>query len=136
MKDSPMYFKLGPDRIKEKEKDTATAFSEKDTALMYGSAMNMGHPMNYGSPMNTNDPNKKKKGDDFDYTPTTPGAGVTGTMVTETVGKGTGKPIYEKGKKSGGFEPKETGDKLAGGGKVLSTSKDKKRQKVKTIKFS
>jgi hypothetical protein len=46
MKDSPMYFKLGPNRIKEKEKDTATTFSEKDTALMYGSAMNMGSPMN------------------------------------------------------------------------------------------
>ena len=103
---------------------------------MVDSGMNMGHPMNYGSPMNTNDPNKKKKGDDFDYTPSTPGAGVTGTMVTETVGKGTGKPIYEKGKESGGFEPKETGDKLAGGGKVLSTTEDKKRQKVKTIKFS
>jgi len=41
-----MYFKLGPNRIKEKEKDTATTFSEKDTALMYGSAMNMGSPMN------------------------------------------------------------------------------------------
>ena len=62
MKDSPMYFKLGPDRIKEKEKDTATTFSEKDTALMYGSAMNMGHPTNYGSPMNNND---KPKLDEF-----------------------------------------------------------------------
>jgi hypothetical protein len=124
MKDSPMYFKLGPDRIKAKEKDTPGAFSEKDTALMYG------------SPMNNLDPKKNKKKDDFDFTPSTPGSGVTGTMVTETVGKGTGKPIYEKGKKGGGFEPKKTGDKLAGGGKVLSTSKDKKRQKVRTIKFS
>lgn len=130
MKDSPMYFKLGPDRIKAKEKDTPGAFSEKDTALMYGSAMN------YGSPMNKPDDPKKEGGDDFDYTPSTPGAGVTGTMVTETVGKGTGKPIYEKGKKSGGFEPKGAGDELAGGGRVLSTSKDKKRQKVRTIKFS
>ena len=120
-------FKMKPG---SKEVDTFGTF-KNDAAVA-----NMGTPTNYGSPMNTNDPNKKKKGDDFDYTPSTPGAGVTGTMVTETVGKGTGKPIYEKGKKSGGFEPKETGDKLAGGGKVLSTSKDKKRQKVKTIKFS
>jgi hypothetical protein len=133
MKDSPMYFKLGPDRIKAKEKDTPGAFSEKDTALMYGSAMN------YGSPMNKPDDPKKKKGDDFDYTPSMPGAGVTGTMVTETVGAGTGKPIYEKGKKSGGFEPKEAGDELSGGGKVLESKKvapRKIRQKVRTIKFS
>jgi len=130
MKDSPMYFKLGPDRIKAKEIDTPGAFSKKDTTLMYSSAMNYGSPMN-----NPDDPDKKKKeGDDFDYTPSMPG--VTGTMVTETVGQGTLKPIYEKGKKSGGFEPKEAGDELAGGGKVLSTSKDKKRQKVRTIKFS
>lgn len=60
MKDSPMYFKLGPDRIKEKEKDTATTFSEKDAALMYGSAMNMGHPTNYGTPMKKTDPDKKE----------------------------------------------------------------------------
>jgi hypothetical protein len=133
MKDSPMYFKLGPDRIQAKEKDTPGTFSEKDTALMYGSAMN------YGSPMNNPDPKKKKKEeDDFDYTPSMPG--VTGTMVTETVGAGTGKPIYEKGKKGGGFEPKEAGDKLAGEGKVLETkkvgSKKKIQQKVRTLKFS
>ena len=97
---------------------------------MYSSAMN------YGSPMNKpNDP-KKEGGDDFDYTPTMPGAGVTGTMVTETVGKGTGKSYYEKGTKDGDFVPKEAGDELADGGKVLSTSKDGKRQKVRTVKFS
>ena len=28
MKDSPMYFKLGPDRIKAKQKDTPGTFSE------------------------------------------------------------------------------------------------------------
>jgi len=92
--------------------------------------------MNYGTPpLNTGKP-KKKSDDDFDFTPSTPGAGVTGTMVTETVGQGTGKPIYEKGNESGDFEPKEAGDELAGGGKVLSTTKDKKRQKVRTVKFS
>lgn len=81
-----------------------------------------------------------KKEDDFDYTPSTPGAGVTGTMVTETVGAGTGKPVYEKGKKGGGFEVKKAGDKLAGGGKVLESkkigSKGKVRQKVRKLKFS
>lgn len=81
-----------------------------------------------------------KKEDDFDYTPSTPGAGVTGTMVTETVGAGTGKPVYEKGKKGGGFEVKKAGDKLAGGGKVLESkkigSKGKVKQKVRKLKFS
>ena len=81
-----------------------------------------------------------KKEDDFDYTPSTPGAGVTGTMVTETVGAGTLKPVYEKGKKGGGFEVKKAGDKLAGGGKVLESkkigSKGKVRQKVRKLKFS
>lgn len=81
-----------------------------------------------------------KKEDDFDYTPSTPGAGVTGTMVTETVGAGTGKPVYEKGKKGGGFEVKKAGEKLAGGGKVLESkkvgSKGKIQQKVRKLKFS
>ena len=81
-----------------------------------------------------------KKEDDFDYTPSTPGAGVTGTMVTETVGAGTGKPIYEKGKKGGGFEVKKVGEKLAGGGKVIESkkvgSKGKIQQKVRKVKFS
>jgi len=81
-----------------------------------------------------------KKEDDFDYTPSTPGAGVTGTMVTETVGAGTGKPIYEKGKKGGGFEVKKAGEKLAGGGKVIESkkvgSKGKIQQKVRKVKFS
>jgi len=116
-------FKMNPG---SKEVDTHGTF-KNDAAVE-----NMGAPNNYGSPMNTNDPDR----DDFDYTPSTPGAGVTGTMVTETVGKGTGKSIYEKGKKGGDFEPKKAGDKLAGGGKVLSTSEDGKRQKVRTIKFS
>ena len=92
--------------------------------------------MNYGTPpLNTGEP-KKKSDDNFDYTPSTPGAGVTGTMVTENVGKGTLKSIYEKGKKGGGFEPKEAGDKLAGGGEVISASEDGKKQKVRTVKFS
>jgi len=81
-----------------------------------------------------------KKEDDFDYTPSTPGAGVTGTMVTETVGAGTGKPVYEKGKKGGGFEVKKAGEKLAGGGKVIESkkvgSKGKIQQKVRKVKFS
>ena len=81
-----------------------------------------------------------KKEDDFDYTPSTPGAGVTGTMVTETVGAGTGKPVYEKGKKGGGFEVKKSGEKLAGGGKVIESkkvgSKGKIQQKVRKVKFS
>lgn len=81
-----------------------------------------------------------KKEDDFDYTPSISGAGVTGTMVTETVGAGTGKPVYEKGKKGGGFEVKKAGEKLAGGGKVLESkkvgSKGKIQQKVRKVKFS
>ena len=82
----------------------------------------------------------KKEEDDFDYTPSMPGAGVTGTMVTETVGAGTGKPIYEKGTKYSGYEVKKAGEKLAGGGKVLETkevgSKKKIQQKVRKLKFS
>lgn len=104
---------------------------------MKDSGMNYGSPMNYGTPVKkVGGKNKKSDDDDFDYTPSTPGAGVTGTMVTETVGKGTGKPIYEKGTKSGRFTPKEEGDKLAGGGEVLETSAGGKRQKVRTVKFS
>lgn len=107
---------------------------------MIDSGMNMGTPMNYGTPpLNTGKP-KKKSDDDFDYTPSTPGAGVTGTMVTETVGAGTGKSVYEKGKKGGGFEAKKAGDKLAGGGKVLESkkvgSKGRIKQKVRKVKFS
>lgn len=82
----------------------------------------------------------KKEEDDFDYTPSTPGTGVTGTMVTETVGAGTGKPFYEKGKKGGSFEAKKAGDRLAGGGKVIESkkvgSKGKIQQKVRKVKFS
>jgi len=97
--------------------------------------------MNYGTPpLNTGKP-KKKSDDDFDYTPSTPGAGVTGTLSTETVGAGTGKPIYEKGDGKGGFVPKKEGDKLAGDNdlKVVSSKKvgkNKTQQKVQKIKFS
>ena len=81
-----------------------------------------------------------KKEDDFDYTPSTPGAGVTGTMVTEILGAGTGKPIYEQRVKGGGYEPKKAGQELAGGGKVIESkkvgSKGKIQQKVRKIKFS
>lgn len=104
---------------------------------MKDSGMNYGSPMDYGTPVKkVGDKNKKSGNDDFDYTPSTPGAGVTGTMVTETVGKGTGKSVIEKGKQGGGFEPKKAGDKLAGGGKVLSTEAGGKRQKIRTVKFS
>jgi hypothetical protein len=78
--------------------------------------------------------------DDFDYTPSTPGAGVTGTMVTEILGAGTGKPIYEQRVKGGGYEPKKAGQELARGGKVIESkkvgSKGKIQQKVRKIKFS
>ena len=81
-----------------------------------------------------------KKEDDFDYTPSTPGAGVTGTMVTEILGAGTGKPIYEQRVKGGGYEPKKAGQELARGGKVIESkkvgSKGKIQQKVRKIKFS
>jgi hypothetical protein len=105
-----------------------------------GSAMEMGHDKGSAMEMKGGKGKAAKKEDDFDYTPSIPGAGVTGTMVTETVGAGTGKPVYEKGKKGGGFEVKKAGEKLAGGGKVLESkkvgSKGKVRQKVRKVKFS
>jgi len=92
MKDSPMYFKLGPERIKEKEKDTATNFSEKDTALMYSSAMNMGHPTNYGTtPANTGKP----KYDEF------------GTKIPEGFKSSTGQD-YEITASKGTLEGRQT----------------------------
>ena len=61
-------------------------------------------------------------------------------MVTEIVGAGTGKPVYEKGVKGGKFEAKKAGEKLAGGGKVIESkkvgSKEKIQQKVRKVKFS
>ena len=110
-------------------------------SMAAGSPVNMGGSYK-GSPMEMMGGKKKakKEEDDFDYTPSFPGAGATGTMVTETVGVGTGKPIYEKGKKGGGFEPKKAGDPLVGGGKVLESkkvgSKKKILQKVRALKFS
>jgi hypothetical protein len=124
-------------RATENTEEHNISTNSAKTMAAYGmtdSGMNYGEPINAGTPKK--DPKKNKKEDNFDFTPSTPGAGVTGTMVTENVGKGTLKPIYEKGKEGGGFEPKKAGDKLAGGGKVVSTSKDGKKQKVRTVKFS
>jgi len=81
----------------------------------------------------------KKKEDDFDYTPSIPDFFPTGTMVTETIGAGTGKPFYEKPAAGGGYVPKEVGEPLVGGGKVLESkrvgSRKKVLQKVRALKY-
>jgi hypothetical protein len=87
MKDSPNYFKLGPDRIKAKEKDTESTFSEKDTTLMYSSAMN------YGSPMNKPDTGDEKRLSGSERKNLQEGINVKSPKI---------QALYEEYKKSGG----------------------------------
>jgi hypothetical protein len=87
MKDSPNYFKLGPDRIKAKEKDTESTFSEKDTTLMYSSAMN------YGSPMNKLDTGDEKRLSGSERKNMQEGINVKSPKI---------QALYEEYKKSGG----------------------------------
>ena len=65
------------------------------------------------------DPNKKSKTkDDFDYTPSIPGSGVTGTMETRNLGYGTGRPtVFD-----GNWAVKKAGQRLNGGGTVLESN--------------
>jgi hypothetical protein len=87
MKDSPNYFKLGPDRIKAKEKDTESTFSEKDTTLMYSSVMN------YGSPINKLDTGDEKRLSGSERKNMQEGINVKSPKI---------QALYEEYKKSGG----------------------------------